>query len=70
MNSRPIPPARFAADDPTRVYFWIAFVAFTAVAAGWAVNSLLSGWMEVAGVGAIGLFYLGLGMLELGRRSY
>jgi hypothetical protein len=50
-----------------RIYFWIAFISFTAALAGWGVHTLLSGWMEVAGVMAIGLFYLGLGLLELGR---
>ncbi|WP_437223828.1 hypothetical protein SH661x_003374 [Planctomicrobium sp. SH661] len=54
--------------QPARVYFLIAFVAFTAAAAGWLITTFLSGWMEVAGTLAVGLFYLGLGLQELGRR--
>lgn len=54
---------------PSRVCFLTAAVAFSAAAAGAVVHHWLVGWMETAGMAAVGLFYLGLGLLEWGRRS-
>lgn len=61
----------WSASHPTaRIYFIAASVAFTSAGAGWLVNHFLTGWMEVAGMAAVGLFYLSLGLLELGRRPH
>jgi len=62
-------PSWLLEGQPARICFIVAFIAFTAAAASWVITSLLSGWMEVAGMVAVGLFYLGLGLLEAGRRS-
>lgn len=69
MNNQTSVPVYLLEGQPARICFIVAFVAFTAAAAGWVIKSFLSGWMEVAGMLAIGLFYLGLGLLEVGRRS-
>lgn len=62
-------PSWLLEGQPARICFLVAFIAFTAAGASWVITSFLSGWMEVAGMLAVGLFYLGLGLLEVGRRS-
>jgi len=62
-------PSWLLEGQPARICFMVAFIAFTAAAASWVITSLLSGWMEIAGMVAVGLFYLGLGLVEVGRRS-
>jgi len=43
-----------------KVCLWLGLLALSAALVGSVVNSLLTGWMAVAGMAAIGLFYLGL----------
>ena len=43
-----------------RVCLWLGLLALSAALVGSVVNSVLTGWMAVAGMAAIGLFYLGL----------
>jgi len=85
LHSRPLPDASSPEENPevshSRIPFWlleeqparicfvVSLVAFSAAAASLVMTSLLSGWMEIAGMVAIGLFYLGLGLLEAGRRT-
>lgn len=51
----------------SRTCFALSGLAFSAAAAGCVVNSALTGWMGIAGMTGIGLFYLGLGVLSLAR---
>jgi len=69
LSGRQAVPAWLLEGQPARICFIVASIAFTAAAASWVITSFLSGWMEVAGMLAVGLFYLGLGFLEVGRRS-
>jgi hypothetical protein len=43
-----------------KVCLWLGLLALSAAVVGSVVNSVLTGWMAVAGMAAIGLFYLGL----------
>lgn len=52
---------------PAQMCFAVSLCAFFAAGLGYCANQLLAGWMEVAGMVAVGLFYLGMGILEFGR---
>jgi hypothetical protein len=56
QDGRPAPRHVSAA----RMCLWLGLLALSAALVGCVVNSLLTGWMAVAGMAAIGLFYLGL----------
>ncbi|RLS46982.1 MAG: hypothetical protein DWH84_01045 [Planctomycetota bacterium] len=51
----------------SKASFGVAGLAFVGSFACAAINSTLSGWMAVAGMAGLGLFYLALGVLNLGH---
>lgn len=53
----------------SKMSFAVAACAFGAAAIGLLVNQWLSGWMAVGGMTGVGLFYLAVGLLNLGARS-
>lgn len=60
-NSRPV------YTSISKASFGVAGLAFLGSFACAAINSTLSGWMAVAGMAGLGLFYLALGVLNLGH---
>ena len=53
-------------NQTSSMSFAVAGCAFAAAAIGILVNHWLSGWMAVAGMAGVGLFYLAIGLLNLG----
>lgn len=58
---------RPAFNSISKICFCIAGLAFVGSFACAAINHSLSGWMAVAGMAGLGLFYLALGVLNLGH---
>lgn len=53
--------------NPTsKMSFAVAGCAFAAAGIGVLINQWLSGWMAVGGMAGVGLFYLAIGLLNLG----
>ena len=53
----------------SKASFGVAGLAFVGSFACAAINHSLSGWMAVAGMAGLGLFYLALGVLNLGTKA-
>jgi hypothetical protein len=63
-----------AADRPglsstSKMSFAVAACAFAAAGIGLLVNQWMSGWMAVGGMAGVGLFYLAVGLLNLGSNG-
>ena len=58
---------RPAFNSISKICFCIASLAFVGSFACAAIHYALSGWMAVAGMAGLGLFYLALGVLNLGH---
>ena len=59
--------SRLVFTSLSKACFGVASVAFVGSFACAALNHSLSGWMAVAGMAGLGLFYLALGVLNLGQ---
>ncbi len=59
-NGQPVGRPAYGHVSAARMCLWLGLLALSASLVGCVVNSLLTGWMAVAGMAAIGLFYLGL----------
>ncbi len=56
--------------SPTsKMSFAVAACAFGAAGIGLLINQWMSGWMAVGGMAGVGLFYLAVGLLNLGSTS-
>ena len=53
----------------SKMCFAVAGLAFFGAFACAAINHALTGWMAVAGMASLGLFYLAIGVLNLGHAS-
>jgi hypothetical protein len=51
----------------SKMSFAVATCAFAAALVGLFVNQWMSGWMAVGGMAGVGLFYIGVGLLNLGH---
>ena len=60
---------RPAISPTAKMSFAVAACAFVAAAVGLLVNQWMSGWMAVGGMAGVGLFYLAVGLLNLGTVS-
>ena len=50
----------------SKMSFAVAACAFAAAGIGLLINQWMSGWMAVGGMAGVGLFYLAVGLLNLG----
>ena len=67
MPNNPSQPSGESRLNPTsKMSFAVAGCAFAAAAIGVLINQWLSGWMAVGGMAGVGLFYLAIGLLNLG----
>jgi hypothetical protein len=56
--------------NPTsKMSFAVAGCAFAAAGIGLLINQWMSGWMAVGGMAGVGLFYMAIGLLNLGSNS-
>ena len=53
-------------NSTSQMSFAVAACAFGAAALGLLINQWMSGWMAVGGMAGLGLFYLAIGLLNLG----
>ena len=53
-------------NSTSKMSFAVAACAFGAAAIGLLINQWMSGWMAVGGMAGLGLFYLAIGLLNLG----
>ena len=67
MPHQPGTNGRAVLTSLSKASFGIAGLAFLGSFACAAINHSLSGWMAVAGMAGLGLFYLALGVLNLGH---
>ncbi len=66
MSDRPPMTSRSGLNSTSSMSFAVALFAFAAAGAGVLVNHWMSGWMAVGGMAGVGLFYLAVGLLNLG----
>ncbi len=59
-------PSRRELNSTSQMSFAVAACAFAAAALGLLINQWMSGWMAVGGMAGLGLFYLAIGLLNLG----
>ena len=60
------PSSRRELNSTSQMSFAVAACAFGAAALGLLINQWMSGWMAVGGMAGLGLFYLAIGLLNLG----
>ena len=56
-------------NQTSKMSFAVAGCAFAAAGIGLLINHWMSGWMAVGGMAGVGLFYLAIGLLNLGSHS-
>lgn len=65
-------PARKSSESvvspASQMAFAVAICAFAAAGIGLIVNQFLTGWMAVGGMFGVGLFYVGIGIVNLNLR--
>ena len=66
MTHNPETGSRPDLNPTSKMSFAVAACAFTAAGFGLLINQWLSGWMAVGGMAGVGLFYLAVGLLNLG----
>ncbi|WP_157605925.1 hypothetical protein [Schlesneria paludicola] len=54
-------------NPASRMAFAVAICALSAAGLGAIINHWMTGWMAVGGMVGVGLFYLAIGILNLGR---
>ena len=69
MTHDPQITSRFSLSQTSRMSFAVAGCAFTAAVIGLLINHFMSGWMAAGGMAGVGLFYLAVGLLNLGQSS-
>ena len=69
MTAPPSTVARHDLNPTSKMSFAVALCAFAAAGIGLFVNLWMSGWMAVAGMAGVGLFYLAVGILNLNVTS-
>jgi hypothetical protein len=57
-------------NSTSKMSFAVAACAFAAAGLGLLVNQWMSGWMAVGGMAGIGLFYSGVGLLNLRMSNF
>ena len=57
---------RWTLSSTSKMSFAVAGCAFAAAGIGLLINQWMSGWMAVGGMAGVGLFYLAVGLLNLG----
>ena len=60
------PSSRREMNSTSQMSFAVAACAFGAAVLGLLINQWMSGWMAVGGMAGLGLFYLAIGLLNLG----
>ena len=66
MSSNTQSVGRRELNATSKMSFIVAGFAFIAAGVGLLINHWMSGWMAVGGMAGVGLFYLAVGLLNLG----
>lgn len=66
MSHPPRTAGRSGLSSTSKMSFAVAGCAFAAAGIGLLINQWMSGWMAVGGMAGVGLFYLAVGLLNLG----
>jgi hypothetical protein len=66
MPQHPQSASRREMNPTSKVSFAVATCAFAAAGGGLVINQWMAGWMAVGGMAGLGLFYLAVGVLNLG----
>lgn len=67
MPKMPNLPKPSIQNPASRMAFSVAICAFAAAGLGVIVNHWITGWMAVGGMAGVGLFYLAIGVVNMGR---
>lgn len=65
-NNQPQTSGGSHLNPTSKMSFAVAGCAFAAAVIGVLINQWMSGWMAVGGMAGVGLFYLAIGLLNLG----
>ena len=65
MTKASKPVKQFGLNPTSQMAFAVAICALAAAGVGTIVNHWLTGWMAVGGMVGLGLFYIGVGILNL-----
>ena len=69
MIQNPPTTDRPALNPTSKMSFAVAACAFGAAGIGLVIDQWMSGWMAVGGMAGVGLFYMAIGLLNLGSTN-